>query len=133
MDWGQVATAGLAGAVLGAVVLVMVSHARREAARETTWVLPNPLEGSPAVAASLAALQARLGPGGDSAWLVDELGGERAAVEAMVGSLQPGLPEAGAFAVNRLVARAPVRLTGEVRDGVAVIMSVERLDQPATD
>ena len=44
--------------------------------------------------------------------------------------LQPGLPAEGAFEVNRLVGRAPVRLCGQVREGVAVVSSVERLAEP---
>jgi len=133
MSWGEVARAGLVGAVLGAVVIVLLARVRRDSRRATELAPPNPLAASPAVSASIAELQSQLGAGGSASWLVFELGGERPAVEAMIGSLQPGLPDAGGFAVNRLVARAPVRLTGEVRDGVPVITSVERLDAPVSD
>jgi len=85
---------------------------------------------NPAVKATLATLGSQLAPGGTAGWLVVALGSEHAAAEAIVSSLYPGLPEAGSFAVNRLVAQAPVRLTGEVKDGVASVSSVERLDQP---
>jgi hypothetical protein len=82
------------------------------------------------VSATLAALGPQLGPGGAASWLLVALGSERSAAEAVVGSLQPGLPEQGDFAVNRLVANAPVRLTGRVQEGVAVVTAVERLDVP---
>jgi len=85
---------------------------------------------NPAVTATLAALGPQLGPGGAAGWLVAALGSEYAAAEAVVSSLHPGLPDEGPFAVNRLVGQAPVRLTGEVKDGVALVSSVERLDQP---
>jgi hypothetical protein len=131
MDAGEVARAVLVGGVLGALLLVLAVRVKRESARETLRTPPNPLADSPAVSATIAALAAQLGPGGAASWLVVALGNERSAAEALVGSLQPGLPEQGAFTVNRLVANAPVRLTGQVRDGVAVVTAVERLDVPA--
>jgi hypothetical protein len=126
IDWGQVATAGLVGGAAVGLVLV-VARGRRDVLPPE---LPNPLADSPAVAATLAALTAQLGPGGAAGWLTIELGGERPAAEAIVGSLQPGLPEHGPFSVNRLVGRAPVRLTGQVADGVPVVTEVARLDLP---
>src|SRR5215213_10479744 len=128
MDWGEVATAGLVGAALGAVMMVAAVRVRRGSALQAASVLPNPLADSPAVSATLAALGPELGPAGDLGWLVARSGSERAAAEAIVGSLQPGLPEQGAFVVNRLVGQAPVRVTGLVSDGVAVVTTVERLD-----
>ena len=120
------------GAVLAAVLLVVVVRVRRDAARETQRVLPNPLADSPAVSATLAALGPQLGPGGEAGWLVVATGDPRAAAEAIVASLQPGLPAEGAFSVNRLVGRAPVRLSGQVRDGVPVVSSVELRGEPAS-
>jgi hypothetical protein len=131
MDWGEVARAGLVGGLIGAVAWFFVARTKRESARQTSFVLPNPLADSPAVTATLAALGPQLAPGGTAGWLVVMLGSERAAAEAVVGSLHPGLPDQGDFSVNRLVARAPVRLTGRVSDGVAVVATVERLDNPA--
>jgi hypothetical protein len=120
------------GAVLGAVLLVVVVRVRRDAARETQRVVPNPLADNPSVSATLAALGAHLAPGGEAGWLVVVTGDARSAAEAIVASLQPGLPAEGAFSVNRLVGRAPVRLSGQVRDGVPVVTSVERLAEPAS-
>lgn len=131
MDGGEVARAVLVGGMLGALLMVLAVRTKRESARETSLTPPNPLADSPAVAATLAALGPQLGPGGAASWLVVTLGSERAAAEALVASLAPGLPEAGDFAVNRLVATAPVRLTGRVEGGVAVVTAVERLDVPA--
>jgi hypothetical protein len=131
MDGGEVARAVLVGGMLGALLMVLAVRTKRESARETSLTPPNPLADSPAVAATLAALGPQLGPGGAASWLVVTLGSERAAAEALVASLAPGLPEAGDFAVNRLVANAPVRLTGRVEGGVAVVTAVERLDVPA--
>jgi hypothetical protein len=128
IDWGEVATAGLVG---GAAVGLVVFAARGR--RESVPEPPNPLADSPAVAATLAALASQLGPGGAADWLAVELGGERPAVEAIVRSLQPGLPEHGPFAVNRLVGHAPVRLSGQVADGVPVVSAVVRLDVPGGD
>jgi hypothetical protein len=130
MDSGEVARAVLVGGVLGVLLLALAVRVKREAARETSWTPPNPLADSPAVSATLAALGPQLGPGGAASWLLVALGSERSAAEAVVGSLQPGLPEQGDFAVNRLVANAPVRLTGRVQEGVAVVTAVERLDVP---
>jgi hypothetical protein len=130
MDSGDVARAVLVGGVLGVLLLALAVRVKREAARETSWTPPNPLADSPAVSATLAALGPQLGPGGAASWLLVALGSERSAAEAVVASLQPGLPEQGDFAVNRLVANAPVRLTGRIQDGVAVVTAVERLDAP---
>jgi hypothetical protein len=123
MDWGEILLAG----VVGALLMVPVVIAQRKAPKPPPE-LPNPYADSPAVSATLAALGPALAPGGPAGWLSEELGGERPAVEALVGSLQPGLPEDGPFDVNRLVAHAPVRLTGHVADGAATITSVQRLD-----
>lgn len=131
MDSGEVARAVLVGGVLGAVLLVLAVRVKRESERVARRTPPNPLADSPAVSATLAALGPQLAPGGAAGWLVVTLGNERAAVEAVVASLAPGLPEQGDFAVNRLVANAPVRLTGCVDDGVAVVTAIERLDVPA--
>ena len=130
MEWGTLANAGLVVAVLAAALVYMIVRVRRDAAREVQRVLPNPLADSPAVSATLAALGPELAPGGSAGWLVVVLGSERAAAEAVVASLQPGLPAAGDFSVNRLVGRAPVRLIGRVEDGVPVVTSVERLAEP---
>lgn len=130
MNGGEVADAALVGAVLAAVLVFLVVRVRRDAAREVQRVLPNPLADSPAVSATLAALGTDLAPGGSAGWLVVVLGSERAAAEALVASLQPGLPAEGEFTVNRLVGRAPVRLTGRVEAGVPVVTSVERLAEP---
>jgi hypothetical protein len=126
IDWGEVGTAGLVGGAAVGLVLV-VARGRRQALPPEP---PNPLADSPAVAATLAALAAQLGPGGAAGWLTVELGGERPAAEAIIRSLQPGLPEQGPFEVNRLVGHAPVRLTGRVADGVPVVTAVSRLDVP---
>jgi hypothetical protein len=126
IDWGEVGTAGLVGGAAVGLVLV-VARGRRAAPLPPP---PNPLADSPAVTATLAALATQLGPGGTSGWLTVELGGERPAAEAIVGSLQPGLPEEGPFSVNRLVGHAPVRLDGKVVDGVPVVTAVARLDVP---
>jgi hypothetical protein len=131
MDWGEVARAGLIGALLGAVLMVVVARVRRGSALETTSALPNPLADSPAVSATLAALAPELRSAGVLGWLVVMSGSERAAAEAVVSSLQPGLPAHGDFSVNRLVGSAAVRLSGRVNDGVAVVTAVERLDQPS--
>lgn len=131
MDSGEVARAVLVGGVLGALLLALAVRVKRESARETLRTPPNPLADSPAVSATLAALGPQLAPGGSASWLVVAIGSERSAAEALVGSLQPGLPEQGDFTVNRLVANAPVRLTGRVQDGVAVVTAVDRLDVPA--
>lgn len=130
MDMGDVATTALIGAVLGSVLVVLAVRVRRQAALDTALVPANPLADSPEVSATLAALGPQLAPGGTAGWLVVVVGSERAAAEAIVGSLRPGLPDAGPFTVNRLVGRAPVRLTGQVTDGVAVVTSVERLGEP---
>ena len=130
MDGGTFANAGLVVAVLAVGLVYVIVRVRRDAAREVQRVLPNPLADSPAVSATLAALGPQLAPGGAAGWLVVALGSERAAAEAVVSSLQPGLPAAGDFSVNRLVGRAPVRLTGRVEDGVPVVTSVERLAEP---
>jgi hypothetical protein len=130
MDAGEVLKAVLVGGVLGALLLVVAVRVKRDSAREALRLPPNPLADSPAVSASLASLGPQLGPGGSAGWLVAALGSERSAVEAVVGSLHPGLPEHGEFSVNRLVASAPVRLTGRVEQGVAVVTAVERLDVP---
>jgi hypothetical protein len=127
IDWGEVGTAGLVG---GAAVGLVLFVGRGRRAAKPPPELPNPLADSPAVAATLAALAPQLGPGGTAGWLTVELGGERPAAEAIVRSLQPGLPEEGPFAVNRLVGHAPVRLTGQVSEGVAVVTEVSRLDVP---
>jgi hypothetical protein len=130
MDSGEVARAVLVGGVLGVLLLALAVRVKRASAREALRPPPNPLADSPAVSATLAALGPQLGPGGAASWLLVALGSERSAAEAVVGSLQPGLPEQGDFAVNRLVANAPVRLTGRVQEGVAVVTAVERLDVP---
>jgi hypothetical protein len=130
MDSGEVARAVLVGGVLGVLLLALAVRVKRESAREALRPPPNPLADSPAVSATLAALGPQLGPGGAASWLLVALGSERSAAEAVVASLQPGLPEQGDFAVNRLVANAPVRLTGRIQDGVAVVTAVERLDAP---
>jgi hypothetical protein len=130
MDAAEVARAALVGAALGAVLMVLVVRVRREARHEVQRALPNPLADSPAVSATLAALGPQLAPGGSAGWLVVVLGSERAAAEAVVASLQPGLPAVGEFEVNRLVGHAPVRLTGRVADGVPVVTAVERLAEP---
>jgi hypothetical protein len=130
MSSGDVANAVLVVAVLAAVLVFLIVRVRRDAAREVQRVLPNPLADSPAVSATLAALAPQLAPGGSAGWLVVVLGSERAAVEAVVSSLQPGLPAEGDFSVNRLVGRAPVRLTGRVEGGVPVVTGVERLAEP---
>ena len=125
LDWTEMAMAVLiAGVVLSLAMLAAES-------RETTPELLDPRADARAVSASLAALGGQLVPGGRADWLAVELGGERAAVEALVRDLHPGLPEQGPFAVNRLVAHAPLRVAGQVRGGVPVITSVERLDIPA--
>jgi hypothetical protein len=130
MNSGEVANAALVGALLGAVVVFLLVRARREARQEVRQVLPNPWADSPAVSATLAALGPQLAPGGSAGWLVVVLGSERAAAEAVVASLQPGLPAEGDFEVNRLVGRAPVRLSGTVDDGVPVVTAIERLAEP---
>ena len=130
MDAGTFTNAGLVVAVLAVALGYVIVRVRRDAAREVQRVLPNPLADSPAVSATLAALGPQLAPGGSAGWLVVVLGSERAAAEAVVASLQPGLPTSGEFSVNRLVGRAPVRLTGRVEDGVPVVTSVERLAEP---
>jgi hypothetical protein len=130
MDVGDLAGIGLIGVVAVAVLFGFMSRTRRQAAHDTARVLPNPLADSPAVAGTLAALGPQLAPGGAAGWLVVVLGTEQAAAEALVASLQPGLPEQGPFAVNRLVGQAPVRLTGHVHDGVPVVTSVEKLGEP---
>ena len=130
MGSAEVARTALVAAALGVVLMVLVVRVRRDAARETRRTLPNPLADSPAVSATLAALGPQLAPGGSAGWLVVVLGSERAAAEAVVASLHPGLPDAGPFSVNRLVGGAPVRLTGVVTDGVAVVSMVERLAEP---
>jgi hypothetical protein len=132
MGSGEAVGTVLTAVVLGTVLLVAILRVRREAAREKQQTLPNPLADSPAVAATLAALGPQLAPGGAAGWLVAVLGSERAVAEAIVASLQPGLPADGPFSVNRLVGRAPVRLDGEVRAGVPVVSSVERLAEPST-
>jgi hypothetical protein len=131
MDGGEVARAVLVGGMLGALLMVLAVRTKRQSVRETARTPPNPLADSPAVTATLAALGPQLGPGGAAGWLAVALGSERAAAEALVGSLAPGLPEAGDFSVNRLVASAPVRISGRVDGGVAVVTAVERLDVPA--
>jgi hypothetical protein len=131
MDSAEVVRAALVAGVLGALLLVLAVRVKRDSTRDTRLIPPNPLADSPAVSATLAALGPQLAPGGAAGWLVVTLGTERAAVEALVGSLAPGLPEQGDFSVNRLVANAPVRLTGQVDDGIAVVTAVERLDVPA--
>lgn len=130
MSSGDVTNVVLVFAVLAAVLVFLVLRVRRDAAREVQRVLPNPLADSPAVSATLAALAPQLAPGGSAGWLVVVLGSERAAAEAVVASLQPGLPTEGDFSVNRLVGRAPVRLTGRVEGGVPVVTGVERLAEP---
>ena len=130
MDSGEVANVALVGILLGVVLVFLVVRVRRQAAREVQRVLPNPLADSPSVSATLAALGPQLAPGGSAGWLVVVLGSERAAAEAVVASLQPGLPAEGEFAVNRLVGRAPVRLTGRVEGGVPVVTGIERLAEP---
>jgi hypothetical protein len=130
MSSGDVVNVVLVFAVLAAVLVLLVVRVRRDAAREVQRVPPNPLADSPAVSATLAALAPQLAPGGSAGWLVVVLGSERAAVEAVVSSLQPGLPAEGDFSVNRLVGRAPVRLTGRVEGGVPVVTGVERLAEP---
>lgn len=115
---------------LGAVLTVLVLRVRRDAVRASQETLPNPLADSPAVSATLAALGPQLAPGGGAGWLVVVLGSERRAAEAIVASLQPGLPAEGTFSVNRLVGRAPVRLDGRVSDGVPVVTAVVRLAEP---
>lgn len=126
MDAREVATVILVG---GVVVGVMIAIVR---VRSVTVPEPPPnlLLDNPGVSATLAALGPQLAPGASAGWLVVALGSERAVAEAVVASLHLGLPEQGAFSVNRLVANAPVRLTGEVDHGVALVRSVERLDQP---
>jgi hypothetical protein len=126
MDAREVATVLLVGAVVVGVMLA-VFRVRAVSVPEPP---PNPHADSPAVSATMAALGPQLAPGGSAGWLVIALGSERAVAEAVVASLHPGLPEHGAFAVNRLVGNSPVRLTGEVDHGVALVRSVERLDQP---
>lgn len=130
MASGELTRTVLLAVALGAGLMVLVFRVRRDVAREVQRPLPNPLADSPAVSATLAALGPQLAPGGSAGWLVVVLGSERAAAEAIVSSLHPGLPEEGSFAVNRLVGRAPVRLSGQVRAGVAVVSSVERLAEP---
>lgn len=130
MASGELARTFLVAVVAGVGLMVVVLRVRRDAAREVRRPMPNPLAESPAVSATLAALGPQLVPGGTAGWLVAVLGSERAAAEAIVASLQPGLPEEGAFEVNRLVGRAPVRLGGHVDGGVAVVTSVERLGEP---
>jgi hypothetical protein len=130
MASGELARTFLVAVAVGVGLMVMVFRVRRDAAREVQRPMPNPLADSPAVSATLAALGPQLVPGGTAGWLVAVLGSERAAAEAIVASLQPGLPAEGAFEVNRLVGRAPVRLGGQVHGGVAVVTSVERLAEP---
>src|SRR4051794_22622171 len=116
--------------VVGAVVVGVLLVVARTRSIAPPPPPPNPLADSPAVSATLAALGPQLAPGGSAGWMVVALGDERAVAEAVVASLHPGLPDHGPFVVNRLVAHAPVRLTGTVTDGVAAVSSVERLDQP---
>lgn len=130
MASGELTRTFLVAVAVGVGLMVMVFRVRRDAAREVGRPMPNPLADSPAVSATLAALGPQLVPGGTAGWLVAVLGSERAAAEAIVASLQPGLPADGAFEVNRLVGRAPVRLGGQVREGVAVVTSVQRLAEP---
>jgi hypothetical protein len=130
MGSGELARTLVLAVVLGVVLMVVVVRVRRDSAREIQRTLPNPLADSPAVSATLAALGAQLAPGGSAGWLVVVLGSERAAAEAVVASLHPGLPDAGPFSVNRLVGGAPVRLSGEVTEGVPAVNSVERLAEP---
>ena len=117
----------LLAALVGALAVVPIVMVRRKTPHALP-PLPNPLADSPAVSATLAVLGPALAPGGSAGWLVDALGSERAAAEALVGSLQPGLPADGPFAVNRLVGHAPVRLTGTVADGAPTVFEVLRLD-----
>ena len=130
MDSGEVANLALVVALLVVVLVFLLVRVRRQAAQEVQRVPPNPLADSPAVSATLAALGPQLAPGGPAGWLVVVLGSERAAAEALVASLQPGLPAEGGFDVNRLVGHAPVRLTGRVDGGVPVVTAVERLAEP---
>lgn len=130
MGSGELARTAVLALVLGAVLMVVVVRVRRDSAREIQRSLPNPLADSPAVSATLAALGPQLAPGGSAGWLVVVLGSERAAAEAVVSSLHPGIPDAGPFVVNRLVGGAPVRLSGEVNGGVPAVTSVERLAEP---
>jgi hypothetical protein len=120
----------LLAAFVGSLMVVAVVVVRRKAPQPPPE-LPNPLADSPAVSATLAVLGPDLAPDGPAGWLTVELGGARAAVEALVGSLQPGLPAEGPFEVNRLVAHAPVRLSGTVTGGAPTITSVLRLDVPS--
>ena len=122
----EVLLAALVGSMLAAAVVVV-----RRKAPQPPPELPNPLADSPAVSATLAVLGPDLAADGPAGWLTQELGNERAAVEALVGSLQPGLPAEGPFEVNRLVAHAPVRLSGTVTAGAPTITSVLRLDAPS--
>ena len=130
MGSGELARTAALALVLGGVLMVLVVRVRRDSAREIQRIPPNPLADSPAVSATLAALGPQLEPGGSAGWLVVVLGSERAAAEALVASLRPGIPESGPFSVNRLVGGAPVRLTGQVRAGVPAVTSVERLADP---
>ncbi|MGY2876046.1 hypothetical protein ACVW00_003236 [Marmoricola sp. URHA0025 HA25] len=125
MDWGQVLLAGLVGSLLMVPVVIV-----RGRTAKPPPDLPNPLAESTAVAATLAAIRSDLAPGGSAGWLSDELGGERAAVEALIDSLRSGLPPDGPFEVNRLVGHAPVRVTGTVVHGAPTVTSVRRLDTP---
>lgn len=130
MGSGELTRTAVLALVAGAVMLVLVARVRRDSAREMQRTLPNPWADSPAVSATLTALGSELAPGGSAGWLVVVLGSERAAAEALVASLQPGLPDDGPFSVNRLVGGAPVRLTGKVSQGVATVTTVEQLAEP---
>ena len=130
MGSGEVARTAVLALVVGAGLMVLVVRVRRDSARAMQRTLPNPWADSPAVSATLAALGPQLAPGGSAGWLVVVLGSERAAAEALVASLHPGLPDDGPFSVNRLVGGAPVRLTGNVSEGVAAVTTVERLAEP---
>jgi hypothetical protein len=136
MDWGEVGRSGLVGALFGGIAMILVGRARRvsvERAPVPGPRLDHPSLPSTSVLATMAALRTQTAPGGTASWLVAEFGGERPAVEALVGCLQLGPPEEGPFTVNRLVGRTPVRLAGEVRNAVAVISSVNRLDSAVAE
>lgn len=125
MSWGEVVIVAIVGGALVALAMRLV-RVRQEPVPE----LPNPLAASPSVTASLTTLGPQLAEGQPAHWLAIALGNDRRAVESVVASLQPGLPESGPFEVNRLVGGAPVRVSGHVTDGVPVVTAVERLDAP---
>ena len=126
MDWNEI----LLAALVGALTMVPVVFALRRLPKPPPEP-PDPLIDSPVVTATLTALGSELAPGGSARWLAEVLGSERAAAVALVGSLQPGLPAEGPFEVNRLVAHAPVCLSGTVTAGAPTITSVRRLDVPS--